>query len=82
MRMGPLSLPKKMVGRIQANKHIDFAELPPTKNKGCPMSQAMEGQVIIQSTDLLAVQAGNPQLRNLEPVLCTLCDSAGTLPAS
>lgn len=61
--MGLPSLPRKMVDRIRANEYVDFAELPPARGKGRPMSQAMEGQVIVvQAADLLQSRRVIPDL--------------------
>ena len=45
------ALPKKLIARILANEYVDLAELPPAKGKARPMTQALEGQIVV-------VQAG------------------------
>ena len=47
-------LPQKMIERIRAKQYIDFAELPPAKGKGRPVTQLWEGQlVLLQASDLV-----------------------------
>lgn len=48
------ALPKKVIDRIHAGDYIDFSDLPPAKGKVRPLSQGLEGQVIlVQAQDLL-----------------------------
>ena len=54
---------KKLVARIRANEYVDFAELPPAKGKNRPVTQAMEGQVlVVQAADLLQSRKVIPDL--------------------
>ena len=41
VQLGPglPALPKKLVGKIEAEEYVDFNELPPAKGKGRPLSQ-------------------------------------------
>lgn len=58
-------IPKKLVEKIRATEYVDFAELPPAKGKNRPISQTLEGQiVVIQAADLA-------QARKLIPDLAT-----------
>ena len=45
MGAGLSAIPKKLVAKILANEYVDFAEFPPAKGKGRPMSQSLEGQI-------------------------------------
>ena len=54
------ALPKKLVEKVKANQYID---LPPAKGKSRPMSQALEGQVlVVQAADLLQSRRIIPDL--------------------
>lgn len=45
---------KRLMEKIRANEYVDFAELPPAKGKSRPISQALDGQVlVVQAADLL-----------------------------
>ncbi len=57
------ALPKKLVAKILAGEYIDFAELPPAKGKTRPVSQALEGQiVVVQAAELLQARKIIPDL--------------------
>ncbi len=38
MGCGLPALPKKLLEKIEADEYVDFAELPPAKGKGRPMT--------------------------------------------
>ena len=51
--------------RIEAGEYVDFNDLPSAKGKGRPLSQPMEGQVVVvQAADLV-------QSRRLIPDIAT-----------
>ena len=54
-------LPQKMIERIRAKQYIDFAELPPAKGKGRPVTQLGEGQlVLLQASNLVQAKKAIP----------------------
>ena len=66
-------LPKKCMEKILAGEFIDFAELPPAKDKAKSISHAVEGQiVVIQEADLMESRKLIPDLAMLQ-YLCS-CD--------
>ena len=56
VQLGPglPALSRKLEVRIEAGEYVDFNDLPPAKGKGRPLSQPMEGQiVVVQAADLV-----------------------------
>ena len=55
--VGLPALPSKLSMKILANDYNDFAELPPTKGRGRPVSQLLDGLIIVVlAADLLQTQ--------------------------
>ncbi len=62
---GLAALPKRLMERLRANEFIDFMELPPARGKSRPITQDLEGRVlVVQAADLA-------QSRKLIPDLAT-----------
>ena len=60
---GLTSLPARLVEDIQANKYIDFADLPPAKGRSRQPTPMLEGQVVlVQAADLMQSRRVIPDL--------------------
>ena len=68
------ALPKKLIARILANEYVDLAELPPAKGKARPMTQALEGQiVVVQAAELMQTKKMIPDLATWVQCFSTYC---------
>lgn len=57
------ALPKKFIEKIRGREYVDFADMPPAKGKSRPLSQALDGQVlVVQAADLLQTRKLIPDL--------------------
>jgi len=60
---GQPAISKKLLERIRANEYIDFMKLPPARGKAKPLTQELDGQIlVVQAADLAHSRKVTPDL--------------------